>query len=283
MWTLMRVVADLWDRQRRGAAAPRVGMGTISADFSGETVIVTGASSGIGRAVALGFGEAGATVINADVQADPKDRDAETPTHEHIDETTDGRGVFVETDVADPEQLESVVTAAREFGGVDVMVNNAGIHVSREFLDVTPEEYDRLQAVNARGVFFGTQLAARDMIDRGVEGSIVNTASTTSARAEWEHSHYAATKGAVQMITRSAALELAEHGIRVNAVAPGPIATEITDGWSERAPESVGDGRSPPTRAGRPEDLRDAYRYLAADGADYVTGETLWVDGGDSL
>jgi NAD(P)-dependent dehydrogenase (short-subunit alcohol dehydrogenase family) len=265
-------------------------MGTISADFSGETVIVTGASSGIGRAVALGFGEAGATVINADVQADPKDRDAETaagdaetPTHEHIDETTDGRGVFVETDVADPEQLESVVTAAREFGGVDVMVNNAGIHVSREFLDVTPEEYDRLHAVNARGAFFGTQAAARDMIDRGEPGSVVNTASTTSGSAEWEHSHYATTKGAVKMLTQSAALELAQHDIRVNAVAPGPIATEITEGWSERAADDVGEGREPPTRAGRPEDLSDAYRYLASDGADYVTGEVLWVDGGSHI
>jgi len=265
-------------------------MGTISADFSGETVIVTGASSGIGRAVAIGFGEAGATVINADVRVDPKDTnaettaaDAETPTHEVIDVETDGRGEFVETDVAEYDDLAAVIEGARDLGGVDVMVNNAGTHVSREFLDVSPEEYDRLHAVNARGAFFGTQLAARDMIDRGAGGAVVNTASTTSERAEWEHSHYATTKGAVQMLTRSAALELAEHGVRVNAVAPGPIATEITDGWSERAAEEVGGGREPPTRAGRPADLTDAYRYLASEGADYVTGETLWVDGGGSI
>ena len=265
-------------------------MGTISADFSEDAVIVTGASSGIGRAVAVGFGEAGATVINADVRAAPKDRDdetaaadAETPTHEYIDAETEGRGVFVETDVSEVDQLRSVIEGAREFGGVDVMINNAGIHVSREFLDVSPDEYDRLHAVNARGAFFGTQLAAQDMIDRGAGGAIVNTASTTSEAAEWEHSHYATTKGAVQMLTRSAALELARHDIRVNAVAPGPIATEITDGWSERAEESVGGGREPPTRAGRPEDLTDAYRYLGSEGADYVTGETLWVDGGSHI
>ncbi|WP_436927949.1 SDR family NAD(P)-dependent oxidoreductase [Halosimplex amylolyticum] len=265
-------------------------MGTISADFSEDTVIVTGASSGIGRAVAVGFGEAGATVINADVRADPKDRnaeaaagDAETPTHELIDDETAGRGEFVETDVADYDALASVVEGAREFGGVDVMVNNAGIHVSREFLDVEPDEYDRLHAVNARGAFFGTQLAAQDMIDRDEPGAVVNTASTTSEYAEWEHSHYATTKGAVKMLTQSAALELARHGVRVNAVAPGPIATEITEGWSERAVDAVGDGREPPTRAGRPEDLRDAYRYLASEGADYVTGEVLWVDGGSNI
>ena len=266
------------------------GMGTLTAEFSGETVIVTGASSGIGRAVAVGFGEAGATVINADVRAEPKDRnadaaaeDTETPTHEVIADETDGRGLYVETDVSDVAEIESVVTAAREFGGVDVMVNNAGIHVNREFLDVTPEEYDRLHAVNARGAFFGTQLAARDMVERDAGGAIVNTASTTSGHAAREHSHYATTKGAVKMLTRSAALELAEHGIRVNAVAPGPIATEITEGWSERAADAVGGGREPPTRAGRPEDLLDAYRYLASEGADYVTGKTLWVDGGSHI
>ncbi|WP_415379868.1 SDR family NAD(P)-dependent oxidoreductase [Halosimplex sp. TS25] len=265
-------------------------MGTISADFSEDTVIVTGASSGIGRAVAVGFGEAGATVINADVRADPKDRnpdaaagDAETPTHELVDAETSGRGEFVETDVAEYDDLASVVEGAREFGGVDVMVNNAGIHVSREFLDVTPEEYDRLHAVNARGAFFGTQLAAQDMIDRDEPGTVVNTASTTSENAEWEHSHYATTKGAVKMLTQSAALELARHGVRVNAVAPGPIATEITEGWSERAEDSVNEGREPPTRAGRPADLKDAYRYLASEGADYVTGEVLWVDGGSNI
>jgi len=265
-------------------------MGTLSADFADDTVIVTGASSGIGRAVAVGFGEAGATVINADVRPEPKDRnpdaaagDAETPTDEYIAEETPGRGIFVETDVSDVDDLEGVVRGSREFGGVDVMVNNAGIHVSREFLDVDPEEYDRLHAVNARGAFFGTQLAARDMIARDVSGAIVNTASTTAGHAAWEHSHYATTKGAVKMLTQSAALELARHDIRVNAVAPGPIATEITEGWSQRAGDAIGEGREPPTRAGRPEDLKDAYRYLASEGADYVTGETLWVDGGSHI
>jgi len=159
-------------------------MGTINADFSGETAVVTGASSGIGRAVANGFGDAGATVINADVRAAPKDLDAEAPTHEAI-EDRGGTAVFVETDVSDPTQIESVIEAAGEFGGVDVMVNNAGVHRSAEFLDVTPEDFDFVHGVNLKGAFFGTQLAAQDMIDRGVEGTIVNTSSTTAERAEW--------------------------------------------------------------------------------------------------
>ena len=256
-------------------------MGTISADFSDETVVVTGGSSGIGRAVAIGFGDAGATVINADIRAEPKDVGAEAPTHELVEERG-GTARFVETDISEPSQIESVIEAAREFGGVDVMVNNAGVHRSLEFLDVAPEDFDFVHGVNLRGAFFGTQLAAKDMIDRGVEGAIVNTSSTTAERAEQNHSHYAATKGGVQMLTRSVALELDEHGVRVNAVAPGPIATEIREGWSEEASDIDGSGGLP-SRAGTPADLRDAYLYLASEGASYVTGETVWVDGGASL
>jgi NAD(P)-dependent dehydrogenase (short-subunit alcohol dehydrogenase family) len=121
------------------------------------------------------------------------------------------------------------------------------------------------------------------MIDRDVEGAIVNTSSTTAERAEWNHSHYAATKGGIQMLTRSAALELDGHGIRVNAVAPGPIATEIREGWAEEARGAIEGSDGLPSRAGTPADLRDAYLYLAAEGASYVTGETVWVDGGASL
>ncbi len=254
-------------------------MGHIDADFAGETVVVTGGSSGIGRAVAMGFGDAGATVINADVQAAPKDLDAGTPTHEAIEERG-GTAAFVETDVSDPAHIKSVIAAAREFGGVDVMVNNAGVHRSLAFLDVSPEDFAFVHGVNARGTFFGTQAAARDMIDRGDEGAIINTSSTTAGRAEWNHSHYATTKGGIRMLTRSAALELDEHGIRVNAVAPGPIATEIREGWSREARDTVRGSGGLPSRAGTPEDVRDAYLYLASEGAAYVTGETLWVDGG---
>lgn len=263
-------------------------MGDIYGEFDDETVIVTGGSAGIGRAVARAFGEADATVVVADVREAPKVEDETTPTHEAIREDG-GDAEYVETDVSDPDQIRSVVEATREFGGVDVMVNNAGVHVNEPFREVTPEQFERVQAVNARGVFFGTQAAANDMIARDEPGAIVNTASTTSRKPEWGHSHYAATKGAIRMITRSAAFELAQYGVRVNAVAPGPIATEITEGWSERARESVGGGDAddeqvaPPTRAGRPDDLAGAFLYLASDQADYVTGTHLWVDGGAQL
>jgi NAD(P)-dependent dehydrogenase (short-subunit alcohol dehydrogenase family) len=111
---------------------------------------------------------------------------------------------------------------------------------------------------------------------------VVNTSSDTQGRAAWDHGHYAATKGAIRMITRSAALELAQDGVRVNAVAPGPVATEIREGWSEEAEEMQPEGETPdlPLRAADPEELAGAYLFLASDEASYVTGETVWVDGG---
>jgi NAD(P)-dependent dehydrogenase (short-subunit alcohol dehydrogenase family) len=256
-------------------------MANLNPDFSDSTVVVTGASAGIGRAVALTFGDAGATVVNADVREGPKADGESAPTHEKI-RGAGGRAAYVETDVSDPDQIRAVVEAAREFGGVDVMVNNAGVYTKRRFREVTPEEYDEVQSVNARGTFFGTQIAADDMIDRGEPGVVVNTSSDTQGRATWDHGHYAATKGAIRMVTRSAALELAREGVRVNAVAPGPVATEIREGWSEEAEEMGPEGETPdlPLRAAAPGELAGAYLFLASDDASYVTGETIWVDGG---
>jgi NAD(P)-dependent dehydrogenase (short-subunit alcohol dehydrogenase family) len=258
-------------------------MGTTAYDFSDEVVIVTGGTSGIGRAIALRFGQAGATVVNADVDREPKDLGAELPTDEAIEEDG-GSAEFVRTDVTDPDDIAVAIETARELGGVDVMVNNAGIFEDAPFREVTPETFDRLHEVNARGLFFGSQLAANDMIDRGVSGSIVNTASISSNVAQPDQVHYDSTKGAVQMITRGAALELAEYGIRVNAVAPGIIATEIMDGWSTEAGDALEDGelvKQPPIgREGRPEDIAGPAVFLASGDAAYVTGAILDVDGG---
>ena len=266
-------------------------MGRVTYDFEYETVIITGASSGIGRAIARRFGEAGAHVINADQREEPKAAGEDRPTHEAIEEEEGGKAEYVQTDVSDRGDLESVVEGAREFGGVDVMVNNAGMQKSGPFLDIDPEDFEALYQVNAKGVFLGTQVAAQDMIDRGEPGPIVNTASISSEDAQHGQVPYDSTKGAIKMITRGAALELAEYGIRVNAVAPGQIATEFTEGWSEEAQEAAGGGGAgdgetgfikpvPLGRAGFPEDLDGSYLYLASEDAEYITGELLYVDGG---
>lgn len=257
-------------------------MGRASFDFEGETVIVTGGSSGIGRAVALEFGEAGATVLNADLDADPKDVDADAPTHEVIEESG-GTAEYVETDVSDPDQLESVVEAAREFGGVDVMVNNAGWFTRGDMFSVDEETFERIHGVNTNGVFFGTRAAAADMRDRGEGGAIVNTASISSTHAQAEQIPYDSTKGAIRMMTRGAALELADHDIRVNAVAPGHIATEFGAGAAKKAETVAADGLAksiPLDRPGYPADIAPTALFLASEQAGYVTGEMVYVDGG---
>jgi len=256
-------------------------MGTPTHDFADETVIVTGASSGIGRETALRFAEAGATVLNADIEKEPKD--ADVPTHEAI-EDAGGTAEYLEVDVSDPAEVEAAVERARDYGGVDVMVNNAGLYIEGPMREITPEQFDRIFAVNVRGVFFGCQAAANDMLERDDPGVIVNTASISSNLAQFGQVQYDATKGAVRMITRGTALELAEHGIRVNAVAPGQIATEFGQGWSEEAVEAVENDELlkpvPLGRAGFPEDVAGAMLFLAGDGAEYVTGELIHVDGG---
>ncbi|WP_380678778.1 SDR family NAD(P)-dependent oxidoreductase [Salinigranum sp. GCM10025319] len=256
-------------------------MGQLNPSFEGETVIITGAASGIGREIALQFGDAGAITIVADIDEEPKDGDV--PTHEQIRQNG-GESEFVRTDVTDVDQLEAVVEAAREYGGVDVMINNAGIIVPGSIRDIDPEAFDTVHAVNVRGTFFGTQAAANDMIDRGEPGAVINTASISSNLAQYDQVQYDSSKGAVRMITRGAALELAEYDIRVNAVAPGQIATEMTEGWSAEAEEKAAKDELikpvPLGRAGTPEDVAPAYLYLASEGAGYVTGEMLQVDGG---
>ena len=164
------------------------------------------------------------------------------------------------------------------------MVNNAGLHIEGPMREITPEQFDRIHSVNAKGVFFGCQAAANDMIERGDPGVIANTASISSNLAQFDQVQYDSTKGAVRMITRGTALEFAEHDIRVNAVAPGQIATEFTEGWSEEAVEATEQGELikpvPLGRAGFPEDVAGAMLFLASDDAAYITGELLHVDGG---
>ncbi|SFL34150.1 NAD(P)-dependent dehydrogenase, short-chain alcohol dehydrogenase family [Halogranum rubrum] len=264
-------------------------MGTASYSFTDETVIVTGGSSGIGRAVARRFGEAGANVVVADIRETPKgegESDEQLPTHLRI-RRAGGTASFVQTDVSDPDELTAVVEAAREFGGVDVMVNNAGAYRGAPLLDTDAETLDALYGINVRSVLVGTRAAARDMLERDATGTILNTASISSQLAQPNHAAYDATKGAVMMLTRVAALELAQRGIRVNAVAPGTIDTRISDGDggdSSLSGAAVDLGKDIPMgRQGDPEELAGSYLYLASDDASYVTGHLLYVDGGYTI
>lgn len=252
-------------------------MGTL---LEGRTAVVTGAASGIGRQIALTFAEEGADVVVADLQSEP--REGGRPTHERIDDDSPGRAAYVECDVTDRDDLEAAVDGAESFGGLDVMVNNAGIYRRKDFFNVTEVDYERMVAVNQRGVFFGSQVAAERMRERG--GAIINMSSIAGITGFATSSLYCMTKGGVRLLTYSLADELGEYDIRVNAIHPGTIRTTMTveDEPHLADEESVAEAEAKIAlgRVGSPTDVARTALYLASDLGEYITGESIAVDGG---
>lgn len=239
--------------------------------LSEKAAVVTGASSGIGRAIATTFAEHGADVVVADVREMPKA--AEVATHRVINEETDSDAVYVKCDVANSSDLTSAVEAADEFGGIDVMVNNAGVIHDEKFTEITEEEYREVMDINLKGVFFGSQIAVNRMLDQG-SGNIINISSLSGLVGSRSSATYSASKGAVRLLTYSIASQMGTHGIRANVIHPGVIETAKTG----RRPYNL--DQIPLERMGKPEDVANAAVYLASDLASYVTGESLVVDGG---
>lgn len=248
--------------------------------LKGKIAIVTGASSGNGRAIAQGFVEQGAKVIVADLS--PMGREGGIPTADLINESTPGAARFVACDVSKISDLEALVAEAESWGRLDIMVNNAGILQKEPFLEATEETYQRMQDVNVKSVFFGSQIAARAMAKRK-SGVIINMCSIAGMRGTGGFCHYNMSKGAVRLLTYSLADELGPMGIRVNNVNPGIMRTQMNVEDDPVIGTETGEGyldMIPARRWGEPEEVADACVYLASDLAKYVMGTSLVVDGG---
>lgn len=241
--------------------------------LTGHTALVTGASHGIGRAIALAFAAEGADVA-VNYGADSAAAAAVVTEIEALGR----RAIAVQADVSDPDAVQRMVQVVeRDLGPIDRLVNNAGIVMRAKLFDLSPEMWDRVMDVNAKGVFLVSQEVARGMVRRG-GGVIVNIASMRGVEGSESSMHYAASKAAVIALTKCFAKELAPL-IRVNAIAPGYVATRIQEELSPEKRHAI-EQATPLKRFGRPEDIARTAVYFAAEDSAYVTGQTLLVDGG---
>jgi NAD(P)-dependent dehydrogenase (short-subunit alcohol dehydrogenase family) len=244
---------------------------TLSFGHAGRVAIVTGGAQGIGEACVRRFAREGAKVVIAD------------PDATRGQALASELGVtWIGCDVGDKAQVDALVArTVQELGGIDILVNNAGILRAADFLDVTEADFDAVLRVNIKGAFLMGQAVAREMANRG-SGAIVNMSSINGTVAIPNIASYNISKGGINQLTRVMALALADKGIRVNAVAPGTIATEMATKavlGSEEARIKVM-SRTPMKRLGEPSEIADVVAWLASDAASYVTGEIVVVDGG---
>jgi 3-oxoacyl-[acyl-carrier protein] reductase len=247
--------------------------------LDGKTALVTGASSGIGRGIAIGLAEAGAAV---GVNYPPFEDEAEK-AGAVVDDIEDGGGtaLALEGDVRSAESIESMVETFEErFGAPDVLCNNAGIVTQSTLAEMPVELWDEMIQVNLRGVFLTTRFVLPKMLDAG-RGSIVNTASQLGIKGAPELVHYSAAKGGIITFTRALAREVSPT-VRVNAVAPGPIETDLLADISEEW-RAAKEAELPMGRLGQVDDVVPTVVFLASDDSSYYTGQTLSPDGGDAM
>ena len=245
---------------------------SFAADFTGTRVLVTGGARGIGRAIVLAFARCGADVIFCY----RRDHAAAAEVTQ-VAAASGGRVTGVQADATDPAAVAALVTQAG--GRIDVLVNNVGAFPAMKVIDMTPGEWDEVVRTNLYSVFYGCQAVLPGMIAAG-GGAIVNIASIAGQRGSARHAHYAAAKGGVLAFTRSLAREVIEHNIRVNAVSPGRIATDllVNDQTAHEFARWMAD--TPARRLGTPEEVADAVLFLASPASSYLVGETIAVNGG---
>jgi glucose 1-dehydrogenase len=246
-------------------------------DLKGKVAIVTGGNSGIGMAVVLEMARQGANIV-IDYVSHP---DATEALEKQVVALGD-QALGVDADVSQVADLEILIAAAvKRFGRLDIMVNNAGVETRTSVLDTSEQQYEKVLAINLKSAFFGTQLAARQMILQGGGGRIINI---TSVHEDWPmpgNTAYCLSKGGMRMLTRTAGVELAPHNIRVVGVGPGAVATPINlSTMNDPAKMKTLDNAIPLGRMAKPEEIATVVAFLASDGASYVTATTLFTDGG---
>lgn len=245
--------------------------------FENKTAIVTGAAKGIGYGIASVLAKGGANVILGDL-----DESANQNSAKEIEEATKSKCVAVKCDVSKKEDVDSLIKAAMEnFGTVDILVNNAGIFPYSSFLEMKEEDWDKVIDINLKSVFLCSQAAAKVM----KEGSKIVSISSIASVVGFENlTHYCASKGGINGLTRALALELASKKINVNVVAPGAIRTPGAD-WESMSEEETKQTLSliPWARIGTPEDIANTVAFLSSPQSDYITGQIIVVDGGWTL
>src|SRR6476619_2371310 len=245
--------------------------------LEGKVAIVTGGNSGIGKSIVLALAAEGANIVIDYVANEQATEDLERQVAALGD-----KSIGVDADVSKVADLNRLIAAAVEaFGRVDIMVNNAGVETRTSILDTTEQQYEKVLDINLKSAFFGTQLAAKQMIAQGGGGRIINI---TSVHADWPmpgNTPYCLYKGGVRMLTRTAGVELGPHGITVVGVGPGAVATPINRStMDDPAKMKTLDAAIPLGRMADPSEIGSVVAFLAGDGASYITATTIFADGG---
>jgi glucose 1-dehydrogenase len=255
--------------------------------LKGKGVLVTGGTSGIGQAIAVRFAQYGANVAINYLRRPDEASDTEQQVQACVNQVQQEgvRDVLVQGDVSREEDVVRMVgDAVGELGGLDVLINNAGIQISRHSDELSSEDFDKVLAVNVRGAFLCAREAIRHFLAEGKPGVIINVSSVHQLIPKPDYLGYSVSKGGMQNLTRTLALEFAGRGIRVNGIGPGATVTPINRAWiDDPVKREMVESHIPMRRAGTADEMGAVACFLASDDAAYITGQTIFVDGGLTL
>jgi glucose 1-dehydrogenase len=255
--------------------------------LKGKNVLVTGGTSGIGQAIAVRFAEHGANVAINYLRNPDEAAETEEQVHSCVKRVrqTGVRDVLVGADVSSEDEVERMIAdTVEQLGGIDVLVNNAGIQISRPSDELSSADFDKVLAVNLRGAFLCARETIKHFLAEEKQGSIINISSVHQLIPKPDYLGYSVSKGGMQNLTRTLALEFAGRGIRVNAIGPGATITPINRAWVDDPVKSkMVTAHIPMLRAGTSDEMAGVACFLASDDAGYITGQTIFVDGGLTL